>query len=269
MDIITSGVKEIIRLFWLLAEEGHLDMERPEMASKSILSRMGIRAGVDGNDCLINHHDGARYPSWVGSILLKGEMSFDYEIPFHERSPRGECPDEYKEYQYGDPCYGYHAWGPSTPRIPKDIVARLSAEIEAEIPCLIQAWQEKRDAERKEWGRKQNLILKEAGCSAKAIQAWWSLQWKREIGPEQWTKLIKKTPDEAIRIGLAAHSKAALAKLGVQFNRSFPRAKDLLQGLAIAKGLKRASETEYKDWLRTADPMVPKEENDIGRLWTF
>ena len=170
----------------------------------------------------------------------------------------------------------YHTWvgavAPPNRRLPDTLVERVHLLLHKEVPRLLMELKEERAAARKEWGREQTRLLREAGCNQAAVSAWWSLQWKKELSPEYWAELVQSTPAEVIQLGLRAHAKWALERIGAPNRGSFPRTMDLLHGLAKARGLKPASKQAYKASIEgdVVSGVSPKKVDQKGqRTWSF
>jgi hypothetical protein len=170
----------------------------------------------------------------------------------------------------------YHTWvgavAPPNRRLSDTLVERVHLLLHKEAPRLLMELKKKREAARKEWGREQTRLLREAGCNQAAVSAWWNLQWKKEVSPEYWAELVQSTPTEVIRLGLRAHAKWALERLGAPNRGSFPRSMDLLHGLAKAHGLKPASKQAYKAAIEgdVVSDVSPKKIDENGqRIWSF
>jgi hypothetical protein len=170
----------------------------------------------------------------------------------------------------------YHTWvgavAPPNRRLPDTLVERVHLLLHKEAPRLLMELKEEREAARKEWGREQTRLLREAGCNQAAVSAWWNLQWKKEVSPEDWAELVQSTPTEVIRLGLRAHAKWALERLGAPNRGSFPRSMDLLHGLAKARNLKPASKRAYEASIEgdVVSDVSPKKVDENGqRTWSF
>ena len=222
----------------------------------------------------LTRHDGerGRYPTWAGEQLIRAECSYGYKTLEFERFPAREARPEEMEIRYGDPAYGYVALTPFNRRLPDTLVERVHLLLHKEVPRLLVELKEERDAARKEWGREQTRLLREAGCNQAAVSAWWNLQWKKEVSPEYWAELVQSTPTETIRLGLRAHAKWALERICAPDRGSFPRTMDVIHGLAKAHGLKPASKQAYKAAIEgdVVSGVSPKKVDQNGqRTWSF
>jgi hypothetical protein len=284
---------EISRTFFFLASKRQIEETSDHSTViETVLREMGINISVDapceGNtyghqgpysslaqrwDELTRHNgESGRYPTWAGEQLIRAECSYGYRTLEFERFPAREARPEEMEIRYGDPAYGYVSLVPFNRRLPDTLVERVHLLLHKEVPRLLMELKEEREAARKEWGREQTRLLREAGCNQAAVSAWWNLQWKKEVSPEYWAKLVQSTPTETIRLGLRAHAKWALERLGAPNRGSFPRSMDLLHGLAKAHGLKPASKQAYKAAIEgdVVSDVSPKKIDEKGqRIWSF
>jgi len=255
----SSIIIEMLRMFWALSKEGTItENDSKESVINQVLWGLGINIYLDGPEesvapgayglkkpsCLIKEDkllqsDGEMtLPTFVGKHLINAEEAFDYETPSWDRNPKRLPKDGEETISYGDAWVEWVGVAPCSPRLDDTTVEFCHLLISKEAGCLLRDLKRKKEEDRKAWGREQNRLLKEAGCSSQAISAWWSLSWKREWGPIEWAEAVASTETAALELALRAHAGWALDMLGFGeglWLRSFPRRKDGIRGLAKAR----------------------------------
>jgi hypothetical protein len=283
---------EIVKVFFILSDERRLDENcDPSAVVEAVMQEMGIniyvdtpdngyRFGEDGPHCNlplkwdeVSHRDEeGEYLTWAGHRLIRSSQSYDWEDHWNVRVPgRKPLPGE-EVFSYGDGWVEWVGLVPCNRRLPDALVEKVHLLLNEEAPGLLLALKEEKEATRKKWGREQTRLLREAGCNQMAVSAWWSLRWKKEVSPEYWANLVNTTPAEVIRLGLRAHAKWALERIGAPNRGSFPRTMDVIHGLAKVHRLKPASKQAYKasikgDVVRGVSPK--KVDKDGQRIWSF
>jgi len=265
--------KAVVQHFFQVADEYKLEL--PDMKKEDIMilimKKMGINIYVDSpregiygfedglycpismnQDTLTTHDEnGWTYPTWVGELLIHSRMSYNYSISnASDRVPARTPVSGEVEVSWGSPYIQYIGIANASQKLNDYIVESIHLFLHRHINCLLYAWNEYEEQGRKEWGRKQNQLLKEAGCDDKAIQAWWSLKWKKEYSPEEWADIVRNTSNMAVRYGLRAHAMWVIEELGLPTRNSFPRTKDMIRGLARAKKLTHIPKDKYREFVQ-------------------
>jgi hypothetical protein len=283
---------EIFRTFFFLADGRRIEeTDHPSTVVEEVMREMGVniyadapedgyRFGEAGPHCTLSlkwdemsHRDEEGvYITWAGHRLIRASQAYDYEDGWESRIPGREASPEEEVFSHGDGWVEWVGLIPRNRRLPDALVERVHLLLNEEAPNLLLALKEEGEAARKKWGREKTRLLREAGCNQKAIAAWWALQWKKEVSPEYWAKAVQSTPAETIRLGLRAHAKWALDRIGCPNRGSFPRTMDLIRGLARAHGLKPASKQAYEAAIEgdAVRGVPPKKIGENGqRIWSF
>jgi hypothetical protein len=288
---------EIFRAFFILADKRRIEeTDAPATGVEAVMRKMGINIYVDApgavhgdtnvgayglynsaclwpvTDEMSYRDEEGEYLTWAGHRLIRASQSYDWEDHWSSCVPRREPLPGEEVFSYGDGWVEWVGLVPCNRRLPDALVEKVHLLLNEEASNLLLALKEEKEASRKEWGREQNCLLREAGCSQAAVSAWWSLRWKKEVSPEYWANLVNTTPAEVIRLGLRAHAKWALERIGAPNRGSFPRTMDVIHGLAKVHRLKPASKQAYKasikgDVVRGVSPK--KVDKDGQRIWSF
>lgn len=229
--------------------------------------RMGIDTVGERTDRIFTSDREGTWLSWAGCQLVTATRCYDWENPTGVRLSSRPCGEGEELVQWGSPHYEYVGVAPVEPRLDDDLVEAVHLEVWRLTPGLIAEAIEKQAAAAKAWGLQMNLALTAAGCSQAEVQAWWSLQWKREWAPAQWAALCRDTDTQTVAWALAAHSGRYLDAIGAFVGASFPRSMDAIHGLARAKGITRGVKKPF--WNTPADEVPPTTVRGGAKVWSF
>ncbi len=273
---MTDLISDINEAFFYLVEEGTLvEGYSINQVAEQIFRYLGVTlfpmyGDEECEDWLLYSDSEGSYPTWAGAQLIEAEMAYDWETPCHERHPGREPWAGEEVIRYGDSHCEYIGVVQELAQLSSDILEELHLTLFRHLPTLMADWKEDLIGQRKAFGQAINAELKEAGCSDKEINAWWSMRWKNEVHPKQWAKYIEEVDSQTIAIGLACHSGDALERANAFLRSSYPRSLDLLKGLAKAKRIRKISRKEYLQWLKNPVDVTADEVTSTGeRRWIF
>jgi hypothetical protein len=239
------------------------------------VERALVRAGLscifkstpdDWWDYLTHHDEDGNWLTLVGQELVAATCSYDYETPYDERDPARPLKDGETIVKYGDPHYEYVGIAVAN-RLPLDTAEVWHKFCWSVVAELDEARLGDEAVIKKAWGLQMNLALVAAGCTQAEVQAWWSLQWKREWSPAQWAGLCKSIDGQTVAWALAAHSSRYLDSIGAFVSSSFPRSMDAIHGLARAKGITKGIKKPF--WDTPADEVAPSAIVNGAKVWSF
>jgi hypothetical protein len=202
----------------------------------------------------------------VGQELVTAICSYDWSDPYDRRRPGRALKDGENIIKFGDPHYEYVGIATAN-RLPIDTAEVWHKFCWSVVAELDKARLEDEAVLKKAWGLQMNLALVAAGCSKAEVQAWWSLQWKREWTPAQWAALCNRLDNQTVAWALAAHSSRYLDSIGAFVSSSFPRSMDAIEGLARAKGITKGVKKPF--WDKAEGEVTPTAVVKGERVWSF
>lgn len=258
VDHILATVRKVVKE---QVESGYGIRDIDEIA-KWALRQLGVTTSPFSDkevweDELFDMEDDCTYLTWAGRRLTKTIHSWDFS---------GGPLDDSSLATFGDPHYGYQCQVLAE-ELPLETLIEVHKVVYAVLPDLIKTVEEDIASKKRSWGNAMNSRLEEAGCSKAEIQAWWSLQWKREWSPEQWRHVCSTLTDDQVAAAMAAHSHSYLEAVGVNLRRSFPRTMDVISALGK---IRRLTPKRVKHWNKAEGGLYPSAiEKDGSRKWSF
>ena len=258
-DHVIATVRKVVKEY---VENGNGIRDIDEIGKWS-LRRLGVEVTLWKDapeiwvDDLFDNDEDGTYLTWAGSQLTRTVHSWDYS---------GQPLDDADLVTFGDPHYGYQCRVLSK-ELSLEALIEVHKVVYTMLPDLIKAVEDDIASKKRFWGANMNHQLEEVGCTKAEIQAWWSLQWKREWSPEQWKRVCSTLTDAQVAAAMAAHSHGYLEAMGVNLGKSFPRTMDVIE--AIGKS-RRLSPNRVKNWNKAEEGVIPSAvEKDGSRKWSF
>ena len=257
-DHIINTVRKVVKE---LVESCYNVGDIDDIAKWSI-RQLGVTTSPFGDeevweDKLFNTEDDCTFLTWAGGRLTRTVHSWDFS---------GSPLDDSSLATFGDPHYGYQCRILSE-ELPLEALIEVHKVVYTMLPDLIKTVEEDIASKRRSWGNNMNHQLEEAGCSKPEIQAWWSLQWKKEWSPEQWKRVCSTLTDAQVAAAMAAHSHSYLEAVGVNLGRSFPRTMDVIEALGKSR---RLTPNRVKNWNKSEGGVAPSDVGrDGSRKWSF
>lgn len=223
-----------------------------EELREQVCSRCGVREGV--TEAIIDYNGDynprvrTTFMEWgsdVSELTLLYEVcvlktvSWDYQSSSdHEWDACGRPAEAWSFASYGSAYTGYSS-ALRQPRL--EDVARVRAAVYRLCKERHAHWQVEQARARKEYGRAINARLKAEGADRRVINAYWSLQWRKEVAPEEFVNYVLN-PSVNWRLAAAAQGWELLEIAGADNLRgSVPRTVDLARAVCRARCEKPAS----------------------------
>lgn len=161
----------------------------------------------------------------VDYVLGGAHMAFGYKL--HEGRERGE-------------------WRPRD----YELVAKWLEERIPAIEAEVAAKEELVAQLRKDFGEGINKRFEARGADRATRDAWWKMQWKHEVQPEDFMDALYRAlaDREAFSLALECQSRSDLEALGWMCRPTVPRTQAMLHALGRATGIKKATIQEYNAW---------------------
>ena len=158
-------------------------------------------------------------------VIGSAHMAFGYKL--HQGRERGEWLP--RDYEY------VAMWL-------KDRIPAIKSEVEAKERLAAEM--------RKDFGEGINKQFKARGVDRKVADAWWRMDWKHEVQPEEFVDALYRAlaDRETFALALECESRRDLETLGWMCRPSVPRTQAMLHALGKASGIKRAGYKAYIDW---------------------
>jgi len=201
-------------------------------------SRVYYSAGRPGNRVV---RSSTSYPTTLAGRVAVARQCHDYSSQI-----RGFEPAEgMMEVTGGDAHYEYRRLCPVEPG--REITLGLLRRALDSFAKKVEELRVAEEAARKEFGHRLTTELRSLGLDRKAVRAYWGMNWRQEWTPAQFAEAIEsgRRNPQAVRLALVAWAGWQLEELGWKPS-TFPRSKDLVEGVASALGLMPATEREIK-----------------------
>lgn len=133
-----------------------------------------------------------------------------------------------------------------------DMTAVLD-ELEKRLPDLVHRVEEIESSaaeSRKTFDREINDLFRTMGADKATREAWWGMDWKHEVAPEQFIEFCRKAESDpqAFALALACQSRADLERFGWMVRPSVPRTEALLHAVAKVTGIESATSNVWNAW---------------------
>lgn len=190
-------------------------------------------------------------------------VSWDYQSSSDREWDAAGRPEGVWDYaRWGNAYTGYSS-ALRQPRL--EDVARVRAAIFRLCKERHAEWQKEQARKRKEYGRAINARLQAEGADRRIINAYWSLQWRKECAPEEFVNYVL---NGSVNWRLAAKAKGwrLLEIAGAdELRGSVPRTVDLARAVCRARGEKPAPGREVRTALMSG-VTVPQ---SAPGVWSF
>ena len=264
----------IIHFSSIVASDPMIDLKT---IVERICSRCGVRPGVTeavldagkGYDPLIQ----PVFREWQSNcseltLLYKlcavRTVSWDYQSSSDEQWEFAGRPAEgvWDYASWGSPYTGYS----TALRMPRlEDVAYVRAACYRVTKKRYAEWQQEQARARKEYGRDINRRLQAEGADKRTVNAYWSMEWRKECSPEEFVNFVLNSQVNW-RLAAAAKGWKLIDIAGAGNLRiSVTRTVDLAKAVVRARGEKPASSHEVRSALRSG---VDLPQSSPG-IWSF